>query len=74
MSDSSANSVTAGSPGRTLTIFPGGRIRGAGYINQYHGDDIRTFFYIINQGLIEAMQLNNRCGSCSPWNRERMTG
>ena len=59
MSDSSANSVTAGSPGRTLTIFPGGRIRGAGYINQYHGDDIRTFFYIINQGLIEAMQPNN---------------
>ena len=41
MSDHAANSVTAGAGGKVLTIFTGGRIGGAGSINQYHGDDIR---------------------------------
>lgn len=56
MSDSSSNSVTAGSGGKVLTIFAGGRIRGAGNVNAYHGDDVRTYFKIVNHGLIDAMQ------------------
>ena len=59
MSDHFSNSVTAGSTGKVLTISPGGTIRGAGAINEYHGDDRRTFFQIVNHGLIEAMQPNN---------------
>jgi fibronectin-binding autotransporter adhesin len=59
MSDHGSNSVTAGADGKILTISGGGRIRGAGAINQYHGDDIRTYFGIINHGLIEAVHPNN---------------
>jgi hypothetical protein len=51
MSDSTANSVTAAAGGKVLTISAGGRIRGAGAINQYHGDDIRGYFQIVNHGL-----------------------
>ncbi|MEP6955479.1 MAG: hypothetical protein ABI883_01535 [Chthoniobacterales bacterium] len=56
MSDSFSNSVTASAGGKVLTIFAGGKIRGAGNINAYHGDDIRTYFQIVNHGLIEATQ------------------
>jgi hypothetical protein len=59
MTDHFSNSVTAGSPGKVLTIFAGGRIRGAGNINAYHGDDVRTYFQIVNHGLIEAIHPNN---------------
>ncbi|HWN93747.1 MAG TPA: hypothetical protein VNT99_01830 [Methylomirabilota bacterium] len=56
MSDHFSNSVTAGSHGKILTIAAGGRIRGAGNVNAYHGDDVRTYFQIVNHGLIEALQ------------------
>ena len=56
MSDSSANSVTAGASGKVLTIFTGGRIRGAGSVNQYTGTTFRGYFQIVNHGLIDAMQ------------------
>ena len=59
MSDSFSNSVTAGAGGKILTISAGGRIRGAGNVNAYHGDDVRAYFQIVNHGLIEAMQPNN---------------
>ena len=55
MSDHASNSVTSASPSKVLTIFAGGRIRGGGAVNQYHGDDIRTYFQIVNHGLIEAL-------------------
>ena len=60
MTDSNSNSVTAGAPGRTLTIAAGGRIRGAGNVNAYHGDDVRTYFGVVNHGLIEATQPVNQ--------------
>jgi hypothetical protein len=59
MTDHASNSVTAGAGGKILTISAGGRIRGAGNINAYHGDDIRTYFQIVNHGLIEALHPNN---------------
>ena len=60
MSDSFSNSVTAGAGGKVLTIAAGGRIRGAGNVNAYHGDDVRTYFQVVNHGLIEAMQPVNQ--------------
>jgi hypothetical protein len=60
MSDSNSNSVTASAGGKILTIASGGRIRGAGNINAYHGDDIRAYFQVVNHGLIEATQPVNQ--------------
>lgn len=59
MSDTYRNAITAGAPGQTLTIDLGGTIRGSGYLNAYLGDDVRTYFRIVNHGLIEAMQPSN---------------
>lgn len=56
MNDSPNNTITGGAPGKIFTVFAGGRIRGAGALNQYLGDDRRVYMQFVNRGLIEAMQ------------------
>ncbi len=56
MNDGAQNFVTGGNAGKVFTVSAGGQIRGAGDLNVYLGDDVRTYMQWVNHGLIEAMQ------------------